>query len=65
MLPAASLAVKVRVLVPTESGMLLTDQLLVPLAVPLPPRSLLQVTRVTPTLSPAVPLTVREGFPVA
>ena len=35
-----------------------TDQLAVPVAVPLPPRSLLQETCVTPTLSAAVPPSV-------
>ena len=33
----------------------LTDQPVVPVAVPLPPRSFTQVTCVTPTLSEAVP----------
>src|SRR5713101_2692664 len=37
----------------------LTDQLVVPVAVPLPPRLLLHVTCVTPTLSDALPPMVR------
>gem|GEM_PF-4714315 len=44
--------------------MLLADQLEVPLAVPLPPRLLDQVTRVTPTASEAVPLNVTVAFGV-
>jgi hypothetical protein len=38
----------------------LTPQLVVPLAVPLPPRLLLQVTCVTPTSSEAVPPRLTE-----
>ena len=52
---AASFAVTVRTLVPDCRTIPLTDQLVAPLAVPLPPRLLLQVTCVTPTLSDAVP----------
>src|SRR3989442_9966611 len=39
-------------------------QLVVPLAVPLPPRLFAHVTWVTPTLSAAVPPSVRGEFPV-
>jgi hypothetical protein len=41
--------------------MLLTDQLLVPVAVPLPPRLLLQSTFVTRTSSLATPATVSRA----
>ena len=41
---------------PLSKGTLQPVQLVVPLAVPLPPRLLAQVTCVTPTLSLAVPL---------
>src|SRR5262245_25061433 len=54
-LPAASRAVTVRMLDPDCSVTELTDHDVVPLAVPLPPRLLDQVTWVTPTLSDAVP----------
>ncbi len=54
-LPAASRAVTVSTFCPLCSTIPLTDQLVVPVAVPLPPRSLLQVTCVTATLSEAVP----------
>src|SRR6266705_1447345 len=54
-LPAASRAVTVRTLAPGCSTMPLTDQVVVPVAVPLPPWLLLHVTCVTPTLSAAVP----------
>ena len=54
-LPAASLAVTVMTLDPAARLMLGTDQLAVPLAVPLPPAELDQLTKVTPTLSLAVP----------
>jgi hypothetical protein len=43
----------------------LAVQLVVPVAVPLPPRSLAQVTCVTPTVSDAVPPSVRVGLLVA
>jgi len=46
-------------LVPACNAIPLADQLVVPVAVPLPPRLLLHVTCVTPTLSDAVPLMVR------
>src|ERR1051326_8995160 len=54
-LPAASLAVTVIKFEPAARLMVETDQLLVPLAVPLPPAELDHVTRATPTLSLAVP----------
>jgi hypothetical protein len=54
---AASFAVTVTTFVPGCSATVLTDQLVVPLAVPDPPRSFAHVTCVTPTLSLAVPLT--------
>jgi hypothetical protein len=54
-LPAASRAVTVSTFAPLCSAMLLAVQLVVPLAVPLPPRSFVHVTWVTPTLSDAVP----------
>ena len=47
---------------PFCSGMLAIDQLVVPVAVPLPPRLLLHVTCVTPTLSLAVPASVAVGL---
>src|SRR3990172_2154189 len=53
--PAASRAVTVSTLVPGWRGIPLADQVAVPLAVPLPPRSFVQVTRVTPMLSVVVP----------
>jgi hypothetical protein len=58
-LPAASRAVTVMTLLPAVRLMLLTDQLVVPLAVPLPPVEFDQVTWVTPTLSLAVPPRLR------
>ena len=54
-LPAASLAVTVIRFEPATKLMVEIDQLVVPLAVPLPLAELAQVTEVTPTLSPAVP----------
>src|SRR3989304_6296055 len=59
-LPAASRAVTVSTLVPGRSAMPPADQVAVPVAVPLPPRSLVQVTWVTPTLSAAVPPSASE-----
>src|SRR6185436_18517910 len=53
---AASRAVTVRTFVPSCSETAGTLQLVVPLAMPLPPRSLLQVTWTTPTLSVAAPV---------
>jgi hypothetical protein len=60
---AASRAVTVSTLVPGCSTMPLTDQLVVPAAVPLPPRLLAQETCVTPTLSAAVPASVSYDAP--
>ena len=65
MLPVASRAVTVSTFWPDCSTMPLAVQLAVPVAVPLPPRSLLQVTCVTPTLSLAVPPSVSGLAPVA
>jgi hypothetical protein len=45
--------------VPARRGIPVTVQVVVPLAVPLPPRSLTHVTWVTPTVSVAVPPRVR------
>jgi hypothetical protein len=59
-LPAASRAVIVRTFDPDWREIELTDQFVVPLAVPLPPRLLDQVTWVTPTLSDAVPCSAIE-----
>jgi len=57
-LPAASRAVTVTTLAPACNTIPAAVQAVVPVAVPLPPRSLLHVTCVTPTLSAAVPPTV-------
>src|SRR5258706_438508 len=54
-LPAASRAVTVKMLSPGCSAMLFAAQLVVPAAVPCPPRLLAQVTCVAARLSPAVP----------
>jgi hypothetical protein len=54
-LPAASRAVTVNAFEPPCSVMLATLQLVVPVAVPLPPRLFDHVTCVTPVLSLAVP----------
>src|SRR5690348_8998676 len=62
---AASFAVTVSTFVPDCSTIPLTDQLVVPVAVPLPPRSLLQLTCVTPTLSEALPPIVKGLLVVA
>src|SRR3972149_5143798 len=63
-LPRASWAVTVSTLVPGWRAIRLADQLVVPLAVPLPPRSFAHVTWVTPTLSAAVPRSVSRRLPV-
>jgi hypothetical protein len=55
---AASLAVTVSTFGPLCSAMLLHVHVVVPEHVPLPPRSLTQVTCATPTLSVAVPPSV-------
>ena len=54
-LPAASRAVTVSTFEPDCSTIPFTDQLVVPVALPLPPRLFDQLTCVTPTLSDAVP----------
>ena len=54
-LPAASRAVTVIRLVPTTTGTEATDQLAVPVAMPLPPLLFVQVTCVTAASSEAVP----------
>src|SRR5262245_15241170 len=64
MLPAASRAVTVSTFDPDCRTMPLAVQLVVPVAVPEPPRLLAQVTWVTPTLSDAVPCRVMEALPV-
>src|SRR5213080_1530077 len=51
--------------VPIWRAIPLAVQLVVPVAVPLPPRLFVHVTWVTPTLSDAVPPSVREALPVA
>jgi len=58
MLPAASRAVMVNTFEPSMRVILLAVQLVVPVAVPLPPRLFDHVTWVTPTLSDAVPASV-------
>src|SRR3990172_7350500 len=58
--PAPSRAVTVRTFAPGWRAMALADQVVVPVAVPLPPRSLDQLTWVTPTSSAAVPPRVTE-----
>ena len=63
-MPAASRAVKVNVLRPSASAIADTLQLLVPLAVPLPPLLFSQTTWVTPTLSEAVPVTINVALSV-
>src|SRR5438067_12482572 len=64
MCPAASRAVTVRRLAPAWRTMPLAVQLVVPVAVPLPPRVFAQVTCVTPTLSDAVPPSARDDVGV-
>ena len=59
-LPVASRAWTVSTLVPVWRTIPLAAQLVVPLAVPLPPRLFAHVTCVTPTLSKAVPPSVRS-----
>ena len=60
MLLAASRAVTVIIFDPLCTVIPETDQLLVPVAVPLPPRLFVQLTCVTATLSEAVPLRFSE-----
>src|SRR5205823_10183636 len=64
MCPAVSRAVTVRRLAPAWRTMPLAVQLVVPVAVPLPPRVFAQVTCVTPTLSDAVPPSARDDVGV-
>src|SRR5262245_3541819 len=64
MLFAASRAVTVTTFAPACSAIPLADQLVVPVAVPEPPRSFTHVTCVTPTLSLEVPLSVSGVVPV-
>src|SRR2546429_9696176 len=64
-LPAASWAATVSTFVPSWMGIPLAVQLVVPVAVPLPPRLFAHVTWVTPTLSAAVPPSVRGELGVA
>jgi hypothetical protein len=63
-LPAASRAVTASTFEPSWRAIELAVQLLVPVAVPLPPRLFTHVTWVTPTLSEAVPWRVNDE-PVA
>jgi len=62
MFAAASRAVTVSTFTPTWRVIPLAVQLVVPVAVPLPPRSFAHVTCVTPTVSDAVPPRVRVGL---
>ena len=62
--PAASVAIAAITFSPCARLMLETDQLTVPDADPEPPLSLNQVTRVTPTLSEAVPPMLMTPFVV-
>jgi hypothetical protein len=64
MLPAASRAVTVSTFDPDCRAIPLAVQLVIPLAIPEPPRLFVQVTWVTPTLSDAVPCRVREELAV-
>ena len=61
-LPAASRAVTVKTFIPSWSAILLAVQLAVPVAVPVPPALFVHVTWVTPTLSDAVPPSVRSAL---
>ena len=54
-LPAASCDVTIKVFVPGYRVMPMTDQVVVPVAVPLPPILLFHVTDATPTLSDDTP----------
>ncbi len=60
-LPCASFADTVMTFTPACSGMSATDQFVVPVAVPLPPRSFTHVTDVTATSSAAVPASEMNG----
>ena len=57
-LPVASVAVTAMMLTPPASGMPDAVQLVVPMAEPLPPRLLTQVTDAMPVSSAAVPASV-------
>jgi hypothetical protein len=57
----ASRAVTVMTVVPPSSGTDAIDHAVVPAATPLAPRSVAQLTCVTPTLSPALPLSASVG----
>src|SRR5207244_11063278 len=63
-LPASSWAVTVTTFVPSWMGIPLAVQLVVPVAVPLPPRLLTHVNFVSASLWHAVPPTVRGGVVV-
>jgi hypothetical protein len=63
-LPAASRAVTVSTFVPVCRAIPLVAQLVVPVAVPLPPRLFTHLTCVTPTSSAAVPRSVSEDVRV-
>src|SRR5689334_21018459 len=63
-LPLASNAVMVKLFGPPCSAIPGTLQDVVPAATPLPPRSLLQRTSNTPTLSAAVPLSLNNPLDV-
>ena len=63
-LPAASRAWTVSTFVPIWRTIPLAVQLVVPVAVPVPPRLFIHVTWVTPTLSEAAPPNVMAGLPV-
>src|SRR5437762_922773 len=63
-LPAASRAWTVSMFVPIWRTIPLAVQLVVPVAVPLPPRLFVHVTCVTPTLSDAVPPSARDDVGV-
>src|SRR5438552_2963397 len=62
--PAASRAVTVSTFDPDCRATPLAVQLVLPVAVPEPPRLFVQVTWVTPTLSDAIPCRVREELAV-
>ena len=62
-LPAASRAVMVMVFAPLARAMLALQEV-VPVAVPLPPTELVQLTCETPTLSEAVPEKAMGVLPV-
>ena len=62
--PAASNALKIRVLLPTSKGMPAAVQAAVPLAVPEAPPDVDHFTDTTPTLSAAVPMHVMAAADV-